>query len=173
MTSVPHHIEAGEAERAIVFLHGIGGNCHSFDAQLDYFAAHGWRAVAWDMPGYGASAPLGPEMTWGGLAEAAVRLLDHLGLEAPVVVGHSMGGMVAQELAIGHPGRVGALVLSATSDVFGSADGKFQEKFLAERLAPWLENGGAFVAVGALHLPGEDGLVELLQQQGYQVTPVH
>ena len=133
--SIPHYIEAGEGKRSIVFLHGIGGNCHSFDAQLDYFAKHGWRAISWDMPGYGGSAPL-QEMTWPALAEAAVRMLDHLKLDTSVLLGHSMGGMVAQELAITYPERLRGLILSATSDVFGSADGKFQEKFLAERLAP-------------------------------------
>jgi pimeloyl-ACP methyl ester carboxylesterase len=134
-SSVPHHIEAGGGGKAIVFLHGLGGNCHSFDAQLAYFAGRGWRAVSWDMPGYGKST-LGGEMTWESLAEAAIRLFDKLGLDSTVVLGHSMGGMVAQEIALRHPERVRGLILSATSDVFGSADGKFQEEFLAKRLAP-------------------------------------
>lgn len=137
--NIPHHIEAGKGEKSMVFLHGLGGNCHSFDAQLDYFAKHGWRAISWDMPGYGASAPLA-EMTWTTLAEAVIRLLDHLKLDSTILLGHSMGGMVAQVVAITYPERVRGLILSATSDVFGSADGKFQETFLAERLAP-LEAG--------------------------------
>lgn len=43
---------------------------------------------------------------------------------------------------------------------------------MAERLKPFLADGGAFVAIGALHLPGEDGLVELLRDQGFRVTAV-
>jgi len=43
---------------------------------------------------------------------------------------------------------------------------------MAERAAPILAEGGAFIAVGALHLPGEEGLVELLRKQGFKVTPI-
>jgi pimeloyl-ACP methyl ester carboxylesterase len=132
--AIPNWIEQGQGDQALVFLHGIGGNATSFDAQLPAFADN-WRAIAWDMPGYGAT-PLEGEMTWSALSEAMLRLLDHLEIERAVVVGHSMGGMVAQDLALDHPDRVRATVLSATSVAFGSADGSFQERFLAERLAP-------------------------------------
>jgi uncharacterized protein YbaP (TraB family) len=43
---------------------------------------------------------------------------------------------------------------------------------MAERMEPWLKQGGVFVAVGALHLPGEQGLISLLRQQGYSVRVV-
>lgn len=46
-----------------------------------------------------------------------------------------------------------------------------RNKTMAERAAPLLDRGGAFVAVGALHLPGEKGLVELLRERGYAVSP--
>lgn len=44
---------------------------------------------------------------------------------------------------------------------------------MAERAAQYLDKGGAFIAVGALHLPGHEGVVELLRQQGYKVTPIN
>ncbi len=134
MGAIPSWIEAGGASRSLVFLHGIGGNAQSFDRQLPAFA-EAWRAIAWNMPGYGGTS-LDGAMTWPSLVDALLRLLDHLRIERAVVVGHSMGGMVAQDLALDHPDRVEALVLSATSAAFGSADGSFQERFLAERLAP-------------------------------------
>jgi len=43
---------------------------------------------------------------------------------------------------------------------------------MATRAAPWLAKGGAFIAVGALHLAGKGGLVELVRKQGYQVVKV-
>ena len=43
---------------------------------------------------------------------------------------------------------------------------------MAERMEPWLKQGGAFIAVGALHLPGEQGLIRLLRQRGYSVRVV-
>jgi pimeloyl-ACP methyl ester carboxylesterase len=125
----------GAGDRLLVFLHGIGGNQSSFDDQLEAFAGAGWRAAAWDMPGYGASPALA-DMTFAALADSAAALLDDLGGAPAVVVGHSMGGMVAQELAARHPERLRALVLYATTPIFGSPDGSFQQRFLAERLAP-------------------------------------
>jgi len=57
--------------------------------------------------------------------------------------------------------------------------GKFQRRLIvdrnhrmAERMEPWLQQGGAFVAVGALHLPGEQGLLRLLEQRGYSLRSV-
>lgn len=44
---------------------------------------------------------------------------------------------------------------------------------MAARMTPYLEEGGAFVAVGALHLPGPKGLLQLLREKGYRVTPVY
>jgi uncharacterized protein YbaP (TraB family) len=48
-----------------------------------------------------------------------------------------------------------------------------RNRLMAERAAPLLAQGGSFIAVGALHLPGEDGLVALLRQQGYKVTKIY
>ena len=48
-----------------------------------------------------------------------------------------------------------------------------RNQHMAERMQPYLQQGKAFVAVGALHLPGKTGLLERLQQQGYTVTRVH
>ena len=57
--------------------------------------------------------------------------------------------------------------------------GEFQRRLIvdrnhrmADRMEPWLQQGGAFIAVGALHLPGEQGLVSLLRQRGYSVRAV-
>jgi hypothetical protein len=57
--------------------------------------------------------------------------------------------------------------------------GEFQRRLIVERnhrmverMEPWLKQGGAFVAVGALHLPGEEGLVNLLRERGYSVRAV-
>jgi uncharacterized protein YbaP (TraB family) len=44
---------------------------------------------------------------------------------------------------------------------------------MAERAAPILDSGNVFMAVGALHLPGKDGVIELLRQQGFTVTAVN
>ncbi len=43
---------------------------------------------------------------------------------------------------------------------------------MAERAVPIIDKGNAFIAVGALHLPGKDGIIELLRTKGYRVTPL-
>ena len=136
MIPVPAFEERGRGARALVFLHGIGGNRHSFDVELASFADSAeWRAIAWDMPGYGSSAPALP-MTFATLCDSLVALLDHLGVDRAVVVGHSMGGMVAQELVARRADRVAALALVATSPAFGTPGGEWQREFLRQRLAP-------------------------------------
>ncbi len=121
---------------ALVFLHGIGGGHEAWRPQIAAFR-DAWRTVAWDMPGYGASPPPADgRLTWPGLADSLAALLDSLGIEAAHLVGHSMGGMVAQAFAARHPDRLRSLVLSGTSAAFGRPDGAWQRRFVAERLAP-------------------------------------
>ena len=136
-------------------LHGVGGGKDAFGPQMEPLAGAGYRAVAWDMPGYGDSAPIAP-YDMAGLADAALDLVAALGAERTVLVGHSMGAMVAQE-AIARGGRgVDALVLSATSPAFGKPDGAWQRAFLADRLG-MLDAGRTMADVAARLVPGMVG----------------
>lgn len=86
----------------------------SLDALVESLRAR-FAVITFDYPGSG-TAPLSPwPLTITGLAASAVDLLDHLGHQAATVVGVSMGGLVAQELALWHPERVSGLVLAATT----------------------------------------------------------
>ncbi len=130
----PAYAAAGTGPRTVLFLHGIGGNRESFADELPRLAKS-WRALAWDMPGYGASPVIAP-LTFEALARAVVAVLDAEGAEQAVLVGHSLGGMIAQETAARFPQRVSGLVLFATSAAFGGKDESFKKEFLAQRLAP-------------------------------------
>jgi pimeloyl-ACP methyl ester carboxylesterase len=158
MTSVPAFIERRpeqgvDATRApIVFLHGIGGGKAQWTAQLDALAAGGWRTLAWDMPGYGDSALPGGLYRFDALAVSLGRMLDASSIDQAIVTGHSMGGMVALEACAQFPDRIGGLVLSCTSAAFGSADGRFQQQFLDDRLEP-LDAGLGMAAVAAQQIP--------------------
>ena len=128
-------LEAGLPGAApIVFLHGIGGAARSFLPQLDHFGQAG-RAVAWDMPGHGGSSPL-EIVSIDTLTAALAGFLAQAGLDRPVLVGHSLGGMVAQRLLALQPHAVRALVLTQTSAAFGSRDPAWGEAFVAARLGP-------------------------------------
>jgi pimeloyl-ACP methyl ester carboxylesterase len=80
---------------------------------VDALAAH-HRVVVFDNAGVGETAPLPGPLTITGMADQTSALISTLRLHRPAVLGWSMGGMVAQALAVRHPGQVGRLVLAAT-----------------------------------------------------------
>ena len=135
---------------AIVFLHGVGGGAESWDAQLCAFGESRF-ALAWDMPGYGASRPL-PAPDFAGWSQALAGWLDSLSIESCVLVGHSIGGMIAQTFMKTHAHRVSRLVLSATSPAFGSPDGEFQQNFVRSRIGP-LDEGATMAELAARFVP--------------------
>ena len=109
--------EAGEGP-VVVLLHGLGGSRTAWEPQLATLSA-ARRVVAWDLPGYGASAPLAGPLTFDGLADAVAGLLDAVGTQVAHLVGLSFGGMIAQHAVLRHPARVRSLALLATSPAFG------------------------------------------------------
>ena len=121
------------AGQAVLFLHGLGGSRTSWEPQLAGLR-DAFRCIAWDMPGYGASAPAEP-LTFAAVADAVVRLLDAAAVERAHLVGESFGGMHALHAALHHPDRVGQLVLANTSPAFG-LDGTDPDAWRAARLAP-------------------------------------
>lgn len=118
-----------------VLLHGIGGGARGFDQEVSALSAKGYRAVAWDQPGYGSS-PLPPADDWATVVDAFVAFLDEQGFDRVTLIGHSMGGMLAQEVTARHPERVARLVLAGTSPAFGGDSDAWRQKFLRDRLAP-------------------------------------
>jgi 3-oxoadipate enol-lactonase len=152
----------------VVMLHGIGGGHLAFAPQVETLASSGYRAVAWDMPGYGRSAPIEP-YTFKGLAQSCITLIEALlagdeqdGSEHPssdgaqrrgiILLGHSMGGMVAQEVVARRPELVQRLILCGTSPSFGKPDGDWQREFIAQRTAP-LDAGKSMAELAQVLVP--------------------
>jgi 3-oxoadipate enol-lactonase len=128
----------------LAFLHGIGGAARAWRAQLDFFGGR-YRAIAWDMPGYGGSAPLAA-VSIASLADALRDFLQQVGATNPILVGHSIGGMIVQQLLATNPDIAGAVVLAQTSPAFGKPDGDWQRTFLDARLGP-LDRGETMVSL--------------------------
>ncbi len=118
----------------LVFLHGIGGAARAWRGQIAAFGDR-YRAVAWDMPGYGGSRPL-QDVSIAGLADALQDFLQAIGGPRPVLVGHSIGGMIVQQWLTEHPRDAAAVVLAQTSPAFGKAEGDWQKQFIEARLGP-------------------------------------
>jgi 3-oxoadipate enol-lactonase len=128
----------------LVFLHGIGGAARGWRGQLEVFGDR-YHAVAWDMPGYGSSKQLDtPGIPT--LAEALRDFLAQVGATKPVLVGHSIGGMVVQQFLVSYPDLAGAVVLAQTTSAFGSSDGEWQKNFIEARLGP-LDRGETMVSM--------------------------
>jgi 3-oxoadipate enol-lactonase len=128
-------VSANPAAPAVVFLHGVGGSARIWAPQLASFTAAGFRPVALDMLGYGAREPV-DRMDFDTLAGDIEAQIAQHGLDRPVIVGHSMGGLLAQTLLRRAPRAYRAAVLSCTSPAFGDRSGEFQKKFVADRLGP-------------------------------------
>jgi pimeloyl-ACP methyl ester carboxylesterase len=136
----------------LLFLHGVGGGHAAWDRQLPYFTARGYRALAWDQPGYGGTQPVDPY----DLEQVATALKQRIGDEPAILVGHSMGGFVAQEAYARFPECVRALVLCFTSAAFGGTGGDFARQFIAARIAP-LDDGKTMAEIAARLMPSMRG----------------
>src|SRR5262249_18659321 len=110
------HYEVAGTGSPVILLHGIGSNSRSWRRQLSGLSAD-FQVIAWDAPGYGQSAdppghPAIPSTQF--YTECLHGLLELLGLKRSFLVGHSMGGAVAQEFYRSYPSFVGALILADT-----------------------------------------------------------
>lgn len=111
MSALPTFSSLGSGP-TVLMLHDADGGHLSFAPQVETLATAGYRAVAWNMPGYGHSAPVEP-YTFKALAQSAMALVDALQSGPVTLVGHGMGAMVALELAVRHPALVHRLGLVA------------------------------------------------------------
>jgi 3-oxoadipate enol-lactonase len=142
---------------SLVFLHGVGGGHHAWDAQLPFFAGHGYGSHPWDQPGYGESAIVEP-YDLEQVAVALLRLIDKLDDGPVVLVGHSMGGFVAQEAYARSPGHVKGLALCFTSAAFGGGGTAFAKQFVDARVKP-LDEGKTMAEIAARLMPTMRGAV--------------
>jgi pimeloyl-ACP methyl ester carboxylesterase len=101
---------------AVLLLHSVGlSTRQGWRGQVGVLAAAGFRVVTFDFPGLGESPPGGAKPDVGAFVRTAIAVLDALGIARAHVMGVSLGGFVAQILALDHPARVGRLVLVSTA----------------------------------------------------------
>ena len=176
---LPHFTALG-AGPTVLMLHGAAGGYRSFAPQVEHYALQGFRAIAWDMPGYGLSAPVEPYGVRG-LAQSCIHLIEALlppeaqGAQRSVVLlGHGLGGMVAQEVVMRCPELVSRLVLSGSTS--GPDSGWAEE---AQRQIALLDaSANDMLALAKTVLPGQTGPlalaegVQLARHCMAQVSPV-
>lgn len=108
----------------LVFVHGYLGGSPQWAAQVKAFADH-FDVVTPDLPGFGLNRDLEAPETIGGFAEYVLVELERRGVDRFHLVGHSMGGMIVQEMARLAPTRIERLVLYGTGPV-GLLPGRFE-----------------------------------------------
>jgi len=104
------YVEAGSGSPPIVLVHGWTCDHSYFAPQQEYFAKR-HRVLAVDLRGHGASDKPQAPYPLSGFADDIVWLCRELGVTKPIVIGHSMGGMTALELAVCHPDAASAIVV--------------------------------------------------------------
>ena len=107
--------------KPLLLINGLGA--HSAMWQTLERSLSGFRIVEFDLPGAGQSPAPWKPVSVKQLASLSVEIMDHFGMEQPDVLGYSMGGIVAQQLAADHPKRVRRLVLLASSPGMGQMQG--------------------------------------------------
>jgi pimeloyl-ACP methyl ester carboxylesterase len=147
---------AGGAGPPIVLLHGIGSYARSFVSLIEALADRG-PSIAWNAPGYGDSQPLPAE--WpdaSDYAAALERLLDRLDVPRCILLGHSLGALVAARFAVLSPKRVATLFLAAPALGYGAQKGGPLPSSVARRIED-LDRLGAeqFAAARAPSLLGD------------------
>lgn len=111
-----NYVDTGSGP-ALVFVHGLGGTYLDWEAQIAYFSAH-FRVIVPDLRGCGRSGTGRRIFSIPRFARDLIGLLDRLGVQQFVLVGHSMGGAIAQQLALDHPQRVQKLVIANSMPLF-------------------------------------------------------
>ncbi len=136
----------GTASQPLVFVHGLSGCWANWLEQLPVLAAE-HRVITLDLPGFGYSPMPRQQITISGYARLLDRLLGQLDIDAAAVVGNSMGGFIAAELAIAFPQRVERLVLISAAGISTTGHhGSTRAVPVIRRLETALAGAGAWVA---------------------------
>jgi pimeloyl-ACP methyl ester carboxylesterase len=165
--------EAGAGAPPFLFVHGWCCDHTYFAPQFEHFGRD-HRAVAVDLRGHGASDKPEQDYTVAGFADDLAFLCDALGLVQPVVVGHSMGGAIALELAARHPSVPGAVVMVDPAPiVVGPELRPMLEGIVAGIAGPDHEAVRRGFVEGMLFLPTDDAAVKARVADQMLQAPQH
>jgi 3-oxoadipate enol-lactonase len=146
-----HDVRRGQGP-PVVLLHGFACS-HAVWAAVVERLGDGYETVAFDLPGFGASERIEGSFSLADLATKVDDALGSSGIVDAVVVGHSMGGMVAQHLYAKAPERVGGLVLCGTTSSAGTS---YQQATVQLRELVRTQGSGALGAALGLGVFGAD-----------------
>jgi len=141
------HFERGGEGEPLLMIQGMSGTHVAWGEAFLAPLRESFDVIAFDNRGIGLSGPIDGPFTILEMAEDAAGLLDELGLESAHVVGISMGGMIAQDLALAHPERLRSLTLGCT--YCGGPGSQLMPQESVEKLAAGMMSGDRDKAIRA------------------------
>lgn len=166
-SSVSAQDQPAQQNIPIIFLHGLGISSRDWDAQIEHFSPN-WRVIAPDFRGHGQSEKPKCEYSVPGHAADVIALMDALNIQQAHIVGLSMGGMVAFQMAADTPDRLASMVIvnsgpALPNDTFAA------KKMLWSRLAAiyllGMDKYAHKVASNLFKVPDAKALVTFAQEQ--------
>lgn len=137
-----NYLQVGDGGVPIVFIHGFGGDLNSWMFNQPELAT-GRATIALDLPGHGASAKAVEDGSVAGLAATVLGLIDALDVGRAHLVGHSLGGAIALQIALDHPARVASVTGIASAGLGPEINMGYIEGFIAssgrKEIKPHLE----------------------------------
>ena len=122
---------AGSGE-LLLFLHGIRGNRRNWAGQVEFFSQR-FKAAAWDARGYGDSDDYDGPLQFEYFSGDVLRVAEHFKAQKLHLIGLSMGGRIARNVALRAPERVQSLVLISTNPGFDALSPESVKRFITER----------------------------------------
>jgi pyruvate dehydrogenase E2 component (dihydrolipoamide acetyltransferase) len=176
------YLRLGEGPQTVVLLHGFGGDLGNWLFNQEPLAGEERTVIALDLPGHGESSKDVGAADLDFLATSVAAFLDALGIERAHLVGHSLGGAVATQVALSRPGLVASLALIAPGGLGEEIDGEYIDGFVTaesrRELKPLLERLFADADLvtrrlvdDVLRMKRIDGVTEALGAIGAAVFP--
>ncbi len=165
--------EAAGGDPPILFVHGWCCDHTHFAPQFERYAARGHRVVAVDLRGHGQSDKPEGNYTMGVFADDLAWICEQIGLEKPVMIGHSMGGICAFDLAARYTTLPSAVVMLDAAIVLPSTSREAIPGFVEKMRGPDYKEVLRQYASGALFIPTDDPDRKERILSGMVSTPRH
>ena len=116
-TEIRYWVTGPDDGPLVACTHGAAMDHRMFDTQIQPLVTAGYRVLTWDIRGHGISKPIGEEFSVTSVADDLQALIHHLEHETVILLGHSFGGYVSQQLTYRSPESVDALLVIGATDI--------------------------------------------------------